>query len=250
MKVFLGGSKSISDKAIFERMDRFSPLFQKGDEILVGDCHGTDSAIQKYLFEHACQNVTVYVSGDHTRCNIGGWKEVHVGVDPVEDGIDLNRQKDIQMELDCDRAAMFWDGISYGTRQNIIELTALGKEVRVNGAAGEISVTPSFVLSKAPEGPLKLWLDDIRPAPEGYLHARSVIEAELYIRTAEETGVPIEVIDCDHDLGLYAPLGGDGIKLLDFLAERETFCPIALHTMNPVGRDNMRRMIERYWKTD
>lgn len=250
MKVFLGGSKTISDKAIFERIELFAPPFHKDDEILVGDCHGADSAIQKYLFEHACQNVTVYVSGDHTRCNIGGWKEVHVGVDPVEGVIDLNRQKDIGMELDCGRAVMFWDGKSYGTRQNIIELAALGKEVRVIGDAGEIPVTPSFVLSKAPEGPLKLWLDDIRPSPEGYLHARSVIEAELYIRIAEQTGVPIEVIDCDHDLGLYAPLGGDGIKLLDFLAERETFYPIALHTMNPVGRDNMRRMIERYWKTD
>lgn len=250
MKVFLGGSKTISDKAIFERIELFAPLFRQDDEILVGDCHGADSAIQKYLFEHACQNVTVYVSGDHTRCNIGRWKEVHVGVDPDEDGIDLNRQKDIQMELDCDRAVMFWDGVSYGTRQNIIELTALGKEVRVIGAAGEIKVTPSFILSKATDEPLKLWLDDIRTAPEGYLHSHSVIEAELYIRTAEKTGVPIEVIDCDHDLGIYAPLGGDGIKLLDRLAERGTFYPIALHTMNPVGRDNMRRMIERYWKTN
>ena len=57
----------------------------------------------------------------------------------------------------------------------------------------------------------------------------------------------IEVIDCDHDLGDYYPDGGDGIKLIDWLAERGTYYPIRLHTMNPVGRDNMQRTIDRYW---
>ena len=54
-------------------------------------------------------------------------------------------------------------------------------------------------------------------------------------------------IDCDHDLGIYARLGGNGIKLLDWLAERGTFYPVELHTMNAVGYSNMRIMIERYW---
>ena len=56
------------------------------------------------------------------------------------------------------------------------------------------------------------------------------------------------VADCDHDLGDYAADGGDGIKLLDWLLERGTLYPVALHTMNPVGRENMRRMLQRYWK--
>lgn len=64
------------------------------------------------------------------------------------------------------------------------------------------------------------------------------------IESAEE---PILLIDCDHDLGDYAYDGGDGIKLLDWLAENERFYPIRLHTMNPVGRENMLRMIRRYW---
>lgn len=41
--------------------------------------------------------------------------------------------------------------------------------------------------------------------------------------------------------------GGDAIKILDFLAERETFYPIAIHTGNIVGREYMVRMINRYW---
>lgn len=93
---------------------------------------------------------------------------------------------------------------------------------------------------------MKIWLDDLRPAPEGFVWCRSVNEAKRAIEEAEKS-VCIELIDCDHDLGDYAQDGGDGIKLLDWLAERGTFYPIALHTMNPVGRDNMLRTINAYW---
>lgn len=93
---------------------------------------------------------------------------------------------------------------------------------------------------------MKIWLDDIRPAPEGYVHCHSVNAAKAVIREWENRET-IECIDCDHDLGDYARDGGDGIKLIDWLAERGTFYPIRLHTMNPVGRENMRRTVERYW---
>jgi len=93
---------------------------------------------------------------------------------------------------------------------------------------------------------MKIWLDDLRSAPQGYMHCRSVNEAIQMIVIHEIT---IELIDCDHDLGDYAFDGGDGIKLLDWLLERGTLYPLRLHTMNPVGIDNMRRMIERYWDT-
>ncbi len=95
---------------------------------------------------------------------------------------------------------------------------------------------------------MKIWLDDIRQVPDGYEWARSVNEAISLVLKAEKKGTEIELIDCDHDLGDYFPDGGDGIKLLDWLAERGTFYPIALHTANPVGRDNMLRLIRRHWK--
>ncbi len=91
---------------------------------------------------------------------------------------------------------------------------------------------------------MKIWLDDIRPAPDGYVHCRSVNEAKKLI---VENKDKIELIDCDHDLGDYACDGGDGIKLLDWLAENCLYYPIALHTMNPVGRENMQRLVDRYW---
>ena len=70
---------------------------------------------------------------------------------------------------------------------------------------------------------MKIWLDDLRPAPWGYESARSVNEAKTLIREAERNGIEIEVLDLDHDLGDFASQGGDAIKLLDWLAERETF---------------------------
>ena len=45
----------------------------------------------------------------------------------------------------------------------------------------------------------------------------------------------------------FANQGGDAIKLLDWLAERETFYPVEIHTANPVGRANMESVLARYW---
>ena len=95
---------------------------------------------------------------------------------------------------------------------------------------------------------MKIWLDDLRQAPEGFETARSVNEAIGLIERAEAEGLSIEMIDLDHDLGDYFADGGDAIKLLDWLAERGTFYPVTIHTANPVGKANMERMIERYWK--
>ena len=95
---------------------------------------------------------------------------------------------------------------------------------------------------------MKLWLDDTRPLPPDFdFHARSVESAQMMILSAEELGDPIELLSLDHDLGFYAKYGGDGIKLLDWLVERETFYPVELHTANPVGKENMQRLINRYW---
>ena len=94
---------------------------------------------------------------------------------------------------------------------------------------------------------VKIWVDDVRPTPAGYEGTKSVDETIALIEEIEKHGGTIKLIDLDHDLGEYARYGGDAIKILDYLAMRETFYPIAIHTANPVGRANMERMIERYW---
>ena len=94
---------------------------------------------------------------------------------------------------------------------------------------------------------MKIWLDDLRKAPSGYVLAKSVNDAKRLIEYYESENVEIELLDLDHDLGDFYSDGGDGINLLDWLVERQTFYPIELHTMNPVGRENMLRILRRYW---
>ena len=94
---------------------------------------------------------------------------------------------------------------------------------------------------------MKLWVDDIRPAPDGYKWAKSVHEARIHIcqmRRPDGTHA-IEVIDIDHDAGDYAFMGGDYIALLNWMEMKDiNDIPIHLHTQNPVGRANMRAIIE------
>lgn len=92
-----------------------------------------------------------------------------------------------------------------------------------------------------------IYLDDLREAPEGYTRVKSVNEAISLIESLEKQNIDIELIDLDHDLGDFSNDGGDAIKLLDWLVERKTFYPVTLHTMNVVGRDNMQKIIDKYW---
>lgn len=95
---------------------------------------------------------------------------------------------------------------------------------------------------------LNIWLDDIRPAPSGcYVWVKSVNQAKRVIIAAEILGEEIFELNLDHDLGDYAGDGGDGIKLVLWLAETKRYYFIKLHTQNVVGRENMQAIIDRYW---
>ena len=97
---------------------------------------------------------------------------------------------------------------------------------------------------------MKLWIDDVRPAPNShYVCCKSVNQAIEMIKEHTALGWDIELIDIDHDAGEYACDGGDYIKLLDWLEETGRNYPIHIHSMNPVGIENMRRIIRRNgWK--
>lgn len=113
---------------------------------------------------------------------------------------------------------------------------------------------------------MKLWVDDIRrPPTKGYLWVKSVNEAKEIIEHSESIRNEIEysykgtnaeralhyywrivLIDLDHDAGDYVNQGGDYIKLLDWLeATGRNNYTIRIHSMNPVGVENMRRIIRR-----
>ena len=100
---------------------------------------------------------------------------------------------------------------------------------------------------------MKIWVDDIRPAPEGWCQAYSVNAAKEMILANYPD---IEGISLDHDSSIYNQFGGDYINILKWLEEEEhktnkkivTF-PIQIHSMNPVGVQNMRNIIQHNnWK--
>lgn len=99
---------------------------------------------------------------------------------------------------------------------------------------------------------MKLWIDDVRSAPDGYVWVKTVYSAKYAINAEEDykrafpnDDFGIELIDIDHDAGDFAQFGGDYIKLLDWLEETGRNYPIRIHSMNPVGVANMRAIIER-----
>lgn len=106
---------------------------------------------------------------------------------------------------------------------------------------------------------MKLWIDDCRPAPPGYVWIKSVNRAKSAITKIENENrridteswgmkfdkIEIELIDTDHDAGDYVMDGGDYIKLLDWLEGTGRNYPIRIHSMNPVGAANMKAIIER-----
>ena len=90
---------------------------------------------------------------------------------------------------------------------------------------------------------IKIWVDDVRPAPKGYIWIRSVNEAKRFFNSPIGKNCIIALVDLDHDAGDFASFGGDYIRLLDWFEETGRNYPIRLHSMNPVGIQNMRRVI-------
>lgn len=97
---------------------------------------------------------------------------------------------------------------------------------------------------------LKIWVDDIRDIPEGYIGFRSVNEALNFIyRNISE----IELLDLDHDMG--NTFGGDCINIMNELERlyyRNSYFNDALpnikfkfHSANPVGVQNMRAVLQK-----
>jgi len=87
---------------------------------------------------------------------------------------------------------------------------------------------------------LKLWLDDVRPPPEGWTHGKTAEEVIEPLKT----GQVIEA-SLDHDLGQDQPKGR---TVALWMAEHQVWPRdgISLHSMNSVGVEYMAGVIERY----
>lgn len=87
---------------------------------------------------------------------------------------------------------------------------------------------------------MKLWLDDMRPAPPGWYHAYTAQEAQQALLTGT-----VEECSLDHDLGLGAP---DGTELVQWMIDHEVWPETRprVHSANPAGAARMRAMIDAH----
>ncbi|MFA5187508.1 MAG: cyclic-phosphate processing receiver domain-containing protein [Patescibacteria group bacterium] len=102
----------------------------------------------------------------------------------------------------------------------------------------------------------KLWLDDEREAPEGFIRAYNAIDAIA----AYQTVGPFDVLSLDHDLGFVVYPGQETEGMCDaqswtgydFLKWVSRSVPmnhwpdeVLCHSQNPVGREN----ILKFWQS-
>ena len=115
-------------------------------------------------------------------------------------------------------------------------------------------------MSSPAKHPVLLWLDDVRPAPEGWLHVRTAAEARRVLSTT-----PVTHASLDHDLGCCEPCQFErgctfrpcedcnchetGYDLAQWMAEKDIWPTIKprVHSANPAGAARMRMVIDRYW---
>lgn len=116
---------------------------------------------------------------------------------------------------------------------------------------------------------MKLYLDDIRECPLGFVLARSCGEAVAIIRSLRDLNEPFEAASLDHDLGacekcteqrkaIWEREGvmpncehiGTGVTMVHWMIRNRAW-PLTkptVHSMNPYGASVMRGLIDRYWQ--
>ncbi len=99
---------------------------------------------------------------------------------------------------------------------------------------------------------IKVWVDDVRLKPINYdivLYSVNDVVAYLNLMRAGKSDI---LLDLDHDAGNFVSEGGDYIRILDWIEktgfqfdDTEARLMFRIHSANPVGRENMRRVIEK-----
>lgn len=102
---------------------------------------------------------------------------------------------------------------------------------------------------------MRLYVDDIRPAPDGWMQAKTVTDA---IKTIARWGNEITQISLDHDISMAVSVGGEyrpfpspetfqavAYFMLEYYQSRDGQHPIVtIHTANPVGGEELRNLLK------
>lgn len=89
---------------------------------------------------------------------------------------------------------------------------------------------------------MKIWLDDMRPAPEGWWWVK---EAETLLEFLQQGHLLVKEMSLDHDLGLEKKTGMD---VVDFLVETHNDGKMAVHvhSANLPARERMDKTLRKY----
>lgn len=116
---------------------------------------------------------------------------------------------------------------------------------------------------------MKLYIDDIRPAPEGWMQARTVTDA---IKTIARFGNEITEISLDHDISCAVSVNGEyrpfpspetfqavayyiveyykaHYAQIDGLTNKYSRPNITIHTANPIGGKELSLILENFYVT-
>lgn len=99
---------------------------------------------------------------------------------------------------------------------------------------------------------IKLYIDDVRESPTGFIHFKTVNDTIRYIRSMYKAGNTDFYLDLDHDASeKYTPYGGDYINILKELESmrhggkiRNMNITCHFHSGNTVGTENMRAIVK------
>jgi hypothetical protein len=98
---------------------------------------------------------------------------------------------------------------------------------------------------------MKLWLDDVRPAPDGWVHAKTGEEAIDILKQGQVTQMSF-----DHDLGIGRINGYEVAKWVEAMAvtgQLPQIKRLSVHSANPVGRDRIVQALRKArdaWEAD
>jgi hypothetical protein len=167
MKIVLGGSRHLEyvPREVAGKLDEW---IRGGEEFLVGDASGSDSAFQTYLRNQDYFKVLVLSSAGAVRNNLGNWPTQLIDSGLRSKSHAIHAFKDREMTKVANSGLMIWDCKSAGTLSNIIDLVEGGKEC--------------FVWI-APDSELCLFDNSISLAKFLYAHEEVTVEARKRLQS-------------------------------------------------------------------
>ena len=133
-KIFISGSGGFGNSETLTNLPQnikstLDEIIKNNHQILVGDCQGVDTLIQRYCKDNQYSNVHVYYTGYKARNSLdANWTKINVPTEGKTGRLG-HMMTDLQMSKDADLGIAIWNHVSKGTGENIKNLKKQNKPV-------------------------------------------------------------------------------------------------------------------------